>query len=194
MDSICLNNDVELIRRLKLGEIKAFEVVYNKYKSKLYFFAFSYLKSHAETEEVVQNTFISLWEHRNSIEETLSFKSYLYKITVNKIYNQLKHLAVQKKYEEFILQHDTVEDDCTEKDLDRRELEQTLNSIVSKLPEQQKKVFRMSRVNGLSHEEIAVELNISIRSVENHIYRAIKSIKESLKPEYLILLVVFALL
>jgi len=92
------HSDFHLTRKLKKGDIQAFEAIFNKYKEKLYFFVQGYLHAASETEEVIQNVFISLWEKHETLNEKLSLKSYLYKAVVNSIYNYFKHQAVHQKY------------------------------------------------------------------------------------------------
>jgi len=193
LDEKPLNIDNKLTIQLKKGNIKAFEEIFNRYKSQLYFFALGYLKSTSEAEEVVQDTFLSLWEHRESLIDSLSLKSYLYRITTNTIYNHLKHMAVRRKYAEFAILNMSEEDDDTQKRLDLKDLENRLENITEKLPDQTRKVFKMSREEGLSHDEIAKQLGISVRTVENLIYRALKFIKENLKDERLLILLLISI-
>ena len=91
-------SDFSLIRKLKKGNKKAFEIIFHKYKEKLYFFALEYINDVTETEDIIQVVFISLWEHRQYLNETRSLKNYLYKSVVNTIYNHFKHKAIQQKY------------------------------------------------------------------------------------------------
>jgi RNA polymerase sigma-70 factor (ECF subfamily) len=179
------SNDT-LVLQLKKGDKKAFEIIFDQYKTKLYFFALGYLHTAIEAEEVVQNAFLSLWEHRQSLDETLSVKNYLYKTIVNSVYNFLKHEAIRRKYVDYTLSHELEEDDYSQRSIYFNDLKQTIDSLIEQLPVQQQKIFKMSRWDGLSHDEIARYLGLSVRSVENHVYRALKFIKENLREEYLI--------
>jgi RNA polymerase sigma-70 factor, ECF subfamily len=180
LDSKVLFDDADLALQLKNGDINAFESIFNKYKTKLFFFAFNYLHSAPEAEEIIQNTFLTLWEHRQSINESLSLKNLLYKITVNDVYNRLKHESVRRKYLDYANLHATEEDECTENSVNFKDLKQTVDMLIDRLPDQQKTIYKMSRRLGMSHNEIAQKLEISVRSVESHVYRALKYIKTNL--------------
>ena len=182
----CLYSESNLALNLKKGDKRAFETIFDQYKSKLYFFALGYLHSPYEAEDVLQNTFLSLWEHRHSIDETLSVKNYLYKTVVNNIYNFLKQEGIKRKHIDFTLTYALEEDDYSQRSIYFNDLKQRIESLVEHLPAQQQKIFKLSRWDGLSHDDIARQLGLSVRSVENQVYRALKFIKEHLQEEYLI--------
>jgi RNA polymerase sigma-70 factor (ECF subfamily) len=182
-----LNGDDYLIRRLKKGDNESFELIFNKYKAKLYFFTLGYLHSAAETEEIIQNVFVSLWENRNTLEVNLSLKNYLYKAVTNSIYNYFKHNAVRQKYIDHITLQETLEEDETHQNIYLNDLKEAIDALVEDLPVRQQMIFKLSRHEGLSHKEIADRLGLSVRSVENQIYRALRYIKENLNEHYLII-------
>jgi RNA polymerase sigma-70 factor (ECF subfamily) len=182
-----LNSDEYLIRRLKEDDNHAFELVFNKFKDKLYYFTLGYLHSSHETEEIIQNVFVSLWENRYSLKEEFSLKSFLYKITVNHIYNHLKHEVVRQKYvDHIVLNESNIEDDRSEESIFYNDLRNTIDTLIGELPVRQQTIFKLSRKEGLSHVEIAQRLGVSVRSVENHIYRVLKHIREKLRNEHLL--------
>ena len=166
----------------------AFKNVFVAYSDGLYNFAFSYLKNSFESEEIVQDVFLRIWEMRDDIDEDKSFKSFLYKMTVNKVFNHLKHQVVRKKYENYILNFDQSFHESPEASLHFNELNRKLQTLMQKLPEQQRNIFQLSRSEGLSNSEISEQLGLSIRTVENQIYRASKFLKEHLKEEYFFLI------
>jgi RNA polymerase sigma-70 factor, ECF subfamily len=175
-----LHSDLSLVINLRNGDKKAFEAIFNKYKLKLYYYALSYLQSKEEAEEVVQNAFIALWEHRQTLNELLSIKNYLYKSVVNHIYNHLKHEAVRQRYMDYTSKTMVEADEHVENEIIYNDLEKNLTSLIGYLPPQQQTIFKMSRFDGLSHAEIAEKLGLSVRSVENQVYRALKYLKENL--------------
>ncbi len=177
--------DSILVRRLKKNDKKAFELIFHRYKEKLYYYALSYLRSAAEAEETIQIVFVSLWENRALLNEEYCLNSYLYRITVNHIYNQIKHKLVRQKYMDQVnLQ--PLEDNDSEESILFNDLQQVIDSLIKELPRQQQLIYKLSRNSGLSHAEIANNLGISIRSVENQIYRALKFIREKLRQESII--------
>lgn len=184
------NNDSEpfLISQLKDGDIRAFEIIYHRYKLRLYHFAFGYLNVQTEAEEMVQNVFLNLWEHRSSLDETKSIKSFLFTSTINQVYNFLKHQVIEKQYESLFIKGAPGVDDTTQKEIYFNDLVHHLDKIVKKLPRQQQNIFQLSRWQGLTNDAIAHKLGISIRTVENLLYRSVKFIKNNL-PDRLLLFI-----
>ncbi|HEX2395446.1 MAG TPA: RNA polymerase sigma-70 factor, partial [Bacteroidales bacterium] len=173
------------VRRLKKNDKKAFELIFNKYKEKLYYYSLSYLQSAAEAEEIIQSTFVSLWENRELLNEEYCLKNFLYKITVNHVYNHLKHRLVMQKYADQV-NLKSAEDNNSEESILVNDLQHHIDSLIEELPRQQQVIYKLSRHNGLSNAEIASNLGISIRSVENQIYRALKFIRGKLRQESII--------
>ncbi|MCW3804472.1 RNA polymerase sigma factor [Plebeiibacterium marinum] len=178
------NISIQLIQRLKEGDIKAYEHIYNYYSESLYHFAYSYLKNPSESEEIVQEVFVRIWEIREGIDENKSFKSFLYKMTVNKVYNQMKHQVVEQKYEKYLMNYYQASANLPEESLQYKELNQKIQVLLEKLPDQQRNIFNLSRIEGLTNPKISEKLGLSIRTVENQIYRATKYLKQHLKEEY----------
>ncbi|HEX3009346.1 MAG TPA: RNA polymerase sigma-70 factor [Bacteroidales bacterium] len=169
--------------QIRSGNIEAFEVIYHKYKMRLYYYARHYLNDPGEVEEIVQNTFISLWEHRTDIDENKSVKNLLFRMTVNQVFNVLKHQVVLKEYAETYLLDNAEEDNSTQKEIYFNDLKVYVDRIVDTLPSQQQRVFKMSRWQGLPNDEIARSLGISVRTAENLLYRATRYIRQNLADE-----------
>ena len=186
--------DKELIVKLKAGDINAFQVVFNVYSESLFRFTFSYLKDSFESEEIVQDVFLHLWEIRAQIDEDKSFKSFLYRMTVNKVFNKLKHQVVRQKYENHLMNLGLSFSISPEDHVHRKELDGRVHELLGKLPYQKRKIFEMSKFQGLSNTEISKQLGLSLRTVENQIYRATKFLKEHLKDEYLLVFICYFLL
>jgi RNA polymerase sigma-70 factor (ECF subfamily) len=178
-----LNSDESLVRRLKENDKPAFELIFNKFSKKLYYFTLSYLHSQAESEEIVQNVFIALWENRDMLNESFPLQNYLYKVTINHIYNYYKHQLVRRRYFEKMILEGKEEDQEPAQGILANDLGEIMNKIIGELPIRQRLIFRLSRTEGLSHAEIAQRLGLSVRSVENQIYRALKYIREKLSKE-----------
>ena len=174
--------------------MEAFRKIYESFCEPLYRFAYSYLKDSFEAEEIVQDVFLKVWEKRAEVDEQKSFKSYLYRITVNKIFNELKHRVVKQKYDQHLQNFDQTSIETPESSIQFQELNKKVEHLLTRLPEQQRNIFIMSRWKGLSNAEIADNLDLSIRTVENQIYRAAKFIKLHLNDDYPIgiLLIVFS--
>jgi len=182
-----LNSDAALVKRLRKNDKQAFELIFNKFRDKLYYFTFGYLHSQAETEEIIQNVFVSLWENRDMLKEVYPIQNYLYKVTVNHIYNYFKHQSVRQKYAEHIAFELPIEDHHTEQNIKANDLEEIVDTFVEELPLKQQLIYRLSRREGLCHTEIAQQLGLSVRSVENQIYRALVYIRQKLREESLLI-------
>jgi RNA polymerase sigma-70 factor (ECF subfamily) len=180
------NSEVNLILRLRRSDKDAFEMIFNQYKERLYYFAMGYLHSEQESEEIIQNVFISLWENRDILNEALPIRNYLYKVTVNHIYNHFRHQSVKQEYALRILTEETSEHHDVEETIFVNDLEDMVDKLVGELPYRQQLIYELSRKEGLCHAEIARKLGLTVRSVENQIYRALKYIREKLKQESLL--------
>jgi len=178
----------ELLQALAEGDINAFEMYFKSYYQSLCSYAWSYLKDTEEAEEVVQNTFVSMWEKRDTLNIQTSAKSYLYAMVRNACLNLIKHQKIKQKYvgEELALATDGYESVTHE--VSSRELEVRISNALETLPEQCRLVFKLSRFEELKYAEIAAHLNISVKTVENHMGKALRLMREQLK-DYLPLII-----
>lgn len=170
----------ELINQIKKGQKDAFRKLYDEYAPRIFQFALSYLKRETEAEELVQEVFIKIWEKKENLDDTKNLKSYIFKIAVNTIYQYIRRKNIENAYKDYIKNHVRSDDNNTWQNVIYNEMLDKLESILNELPEQQKRIFYLSKDKGLSNKEIAKKLNLSKRTVENHLYRAIFMIKKSL--------------
>jgi RNA polymerase sigma-70 factor (ECF subfamily) len=176
---------------LKAGKQTALEMIFKTHYQPLCKYAYSFLNDKDEAEEVVQSSFISLWEKRESIIIQTSFNSYLYRMVRNACLNAIKHEKVKKTYaaQEKIGGEPTYE--SVSESVVSNELEKKIVEAMQVLPEQCRLVFQLSRFEELKYQEIADQLSISVKTVENHMGKALKILREQLKeylPLFLILL------
>lgn len=169
------------------GQEAAFERLFETYYQVLCRYAYTVLRDKEESEEVVQNLFVSLWQKRQTLNIQNSVKSYLYRATRNDCLNRIKHLKVRDSYAVDTRHTAPVTGNGIEQ-LELKELTQTVNEAISELPEQCAKVFKLSRFEHLSYAEIAAQLNISVKTVEAHMGKALKRLREQLK-DYLLLVI-----
>ncbi len=183
-----------LAKRIKKGDIKAFDLLYHTYSQKLYGFAFSMLKNHEDAKEIVQETFFRIWEKRERIDPSGSVQAFLFSVSYHTTIDLLRQKLRNDQYRIY-LQNQLPEQDNAEKDPAYfQELIRILNETVSTLPEQRKNIYLLSREEGLSHKEIAEKLKISVKTVENQITLALKTIRKQLTSNdllSLLLLTVF---
>jgi len=188
------NREKDYIIGLKRGDFASFDQLFSVYKERLYAFALGYLKSTEYARELVQEVFIKVWENREELDEEKSFNAYLFTISKNIILNHLRKRANDKKYIEYIKQHTGIEYTKTEEKIEYSDLEAQAKKIIDQLPPGRKKIYRLSREEGLTYEEIAKKLNISKKTVENQMSRALKFLRERLDNGKLITLLFIALL
>jgi RNA polymerase sigma-70 factor, ECF subfamily len=174
---------------LTVGDITAFEMLFRTYYQPLCNYAFTFLQDREDAEEIVQSTFILVWEKRETLAIRTSVKPYLYAMVRNACLNVIKHEKIKQKYavEEIALADRSHEDVAHV--MASNELEYRIKLAMEELPEQCRMVFKLSRFEELRYAEIAEQLNISIKTVENHMGKALKIMREQLK-DYLPLIMV----
>lgn len=180
--------DKYILERLHQGDEQVFEQFFRTYYQRLCNYANTILGDIDEAEEMVQTAFFNLWEKRTSIEVHTSLKSYLYRAVYNSSLNRVKHLKVQRKHDDWYRQTTSSEHDNAAGCLIESELNGLIQRSVGQLPPQCQTVFRLSRFENLSYAEIAEQLNISVKTVENHMIKALRILREKLK-DYLPLLI-----
>jgi len=175
-------SDKELVSELKKGNIEAFNQIFYAYSSKLYHFAYGYLKSKEDAEEMVQEIFSKIWDKRANINEEYQFRSYLFSIAFNYIKKHFRSKALINRYIE-ISTSDNQETLQTQDDVNYASLKLLVNQLVDKMPQKRKEVFVRSRFEGKNTKEISEEMNISQSTVENHLYQALRFLRLHLKDE-----------
>ena len=186
-----------LQKRIHSGDEKALSQLRTEWSHKLSVFALSYVRCRFTAEDLVQDTFIKLWESRQDIARYDSVGSFVYTILKNKCLDYLKHKTIELKYnqqsssEYIYLQANkyALEDESINIITDAQ-IRKALSNAVGKLPRHCREVFIMSRYNGLKNQEIAMELSISVQTVEYHMTRAISFLKKEME-EYFILIYFF---
>lgn len=184
-------DDHTLIDRIRSGDSGAFEKLYNRYWESLFAAAMHRLQSIELSKDVVQELFVSLWEKRTSIRIRSNVKGYLFTALKHRIINKIKSETVREKYEKMVTEFYEANDLATEYRVLEKILLEELKRETDKLPERCREVFELSRMQQLSHKEIGEKLDISPKTVENHIGRALKTIRPKLKQIISVLFVFF---
>jgi len=174
------NSDRQLVSRLKLGDKKAFEEIFRKYREKIYYFAIRYYNSAEDAENVVQDVFIKLWDERENVKEELSLNNYIYTIAKNHLFNIQRKKINEKAYRNYIVEH-LVQTPNLENEMIYADLKESIDKIIDELPAQRKKVFVMGNLDGLSNKEVASALNLSVRTIEVHKSLALQALKKAFK-------------
>ena len=182
-------NESELILSLKDGNSESFEKLYQLYADKVFGLSFLLLKDTGWSEDVVQEVFVKIWNSRSSLEEEKSLWSFIYVLTKRSSLNKLRDIQKFDSQFEYLWENISILNDCSHEKLIAKELQARVEELLNGLPERQREVFRMSRMEGYSYQEIGERLNISPNTVKNHMIQALKTIKSQLKHiDYLLLL------
>ncbi|TRX66476.1 RNA polymerase sigma-70 factor [Carboxylicivirga sp. M1479] len=177
INSEAINNDEVLLKNIKAGDKNAFELVFNNYYAHLVLLAQKYLKDKDLSESIVQSVFVKMWENRKKVE-IRSLRGFLVVAVRNRCTNELKHQQVVREFEKV---HDD-QNEAVWMTFNENVYLQHINKVIDELPEQRKKIFKMSRMDGLKYREIAAKLNISPKTVEVQMGKALKYLREQLQP------------
>lgn len=186
-----LQDEAVLVKHVSKGDLAAFSSLYKIYSNRLYRFALGYLKSEEEAEELVQEVFTIIWEKRKELKEELSFKSFLFTIAFNIIKKHFRTRTQLSNYLSYKGGNDT--DDNTTELTNYNSLKQYIDELVEQLPLKRKEIFIKSRYKGMSIMDIAREMNISHKTVENQITEALRFLRKHLNEENLPLALFFCL-
>lgn len=180
-----IHDDQLLLQQIKEGDKRAFEIIYLKYSAKLYNFVVSLLHDRTIAEDITQTCFLKIWEKRTNIDLEKSFSSYLFTIARNDVYKETERLVQASKYFEKVQSKSDELDEDTINKINALFLESHIDKLIEKLPPARREIFILNRKHHLTNKEIAQKLNISEKTVEVQMYRAMRFLKEHLK-QYLL--------
>jgi RNA polymerase sigma-70 factor (ECF subfamily) len=185
MFSTQMYSEVNELTALKNSSDKAFEAIYKRYGGKLYNFIMTISQGDCYmAEEIVQSTFIKLWEMREQINPEKNILYFLSAIAKNMLMNKYQRQTVEYLYQEFLLKEHPTHDTTTEKEIDRRCLENYLDELIDQLPPSRKRIFILSKKDDLSTKQIAEMMQISVSTVETQLSLAIKFIRKKVEKNY----------
>jgi RNA polymerase sigma-70 factor (ECF subfamily) len=170
-----------------------FEQVFKEHYKNLFAYAFNMLKDEDEAEEMVQQVFFKLWERAEHLTFSGSIAAYLYRAVHNESLNFLKHQKVKSVHHLHVAYSMKNKSEQPHSKMISKELEKKFRQALNELPEQCRTVFQMSRFEDLKYREIADKLDISIKTVENHMGKALKLLRTKLVDYFLFLLILLQL-
>lgn len=173
--------DHELLDQLRNGSEQAFDVIFRAYYARLVHFCEAMLNERAPAEELAQDVMLELWRRRTTLVVDTSLQAYLFRACRNRTLNYLRHEKVVERGAVFAAR-DTVTPAVGDREMREREIAAALQQAVGTLPPRCREVFELSRVQGLKYAEIANALNISIKTVEAQMGKALKIVRERLAP------------
>jgi RNA polymerase sigma-70 factor (family 1) len=171
----------ELLRLASGADQKAFTLLFHNYKHKLYGYVFRLTESEMLAEDIVQDVFLKLWADHESLASIDNFGSYLFRMSKNHVLNHFRRMAQETAIVAEMFREISQSSNDTQEMLASREIEQVLKAAVESLPPQQKMVYKLSREEGKTHDEIAALLKISPNTVKNHMVQALTAIRAQLR-------------
>lgn len=164
-------------RHLRQGDARAFSDLFNQYHRLIYTLAYRYLKSREEAEDTVQFTFMKLWEQRETLDFSNDVKSLLFTVAKNYLLNELRHKQIISEKQGEIAQEEEIYEESFLSVLEIEDIKYHLRGAIAKLPRQKRQICRLKIEYGLSNQQVAEKLNISIATVKSHYTQAIKMLK-----------------
>lgn len=174
-----LLNEHIVLKKIAEGNTEAFEQLFFQYQPRLVYFLTGLTHDKEISRDMAQDIFLSLWRDREKLKSVKSFSAYLFQMARYTVYDYFDRLSISEKYTEELLQNpSTIESE--EEALFVRELQSIINHAVSQMSPQRQRVYRMSRDEGLSNDEIAQQLGLSKRTVENHLTASLAILRKIL--------------
>lgn len=176
------NEEQEILLKIAKNDRKVFEKLFKSYYKELCRFAMRYVREEVASEEIVQEVFINIWERRAALNINSSIKAYLFTAVRNRSFNYIKLQLPKEHLKTDVDVLSEIQIDHSEDDLRLEELKGYVNDAIDGLPKKCKAIFILSRTGGLTYNEIAIELDISVKTVENQVGLALKKLREKLNP------------
>jgi RNA polymerase sigma-70 factor, ECF subfamily len=182
--------DKEVIANIRNGDARSLHLLFHAVYPHLCAYAASILHDHDEAEEIVQDVFFKLWINRQHLDETLSIKAYMFTAVKNNALKTLAHQKVKNKYQKLLeyVHHSLPNTSSADELLLSNELEQEFTKALQSLSGQSRRIFELSRMEGLTYQQIATRLNISPKTVETQMSRALQKLRLQLK-DYILLVI-----
>lgn len=185
MDQSTAYSEKELLHRLAGGDEHAFQAIFETHRAKLFNYLLTIVKSREVAEEIVADVFLKIWFGRELATEIVNIDAFLFRVGYHKALNFLR-LASRRRELQRLVEYEiekTVSNPAEDK-MTREEYRRLLNLAIEQLTPQRKLVYQMSRVEGLTHDEIAKRLDLSPNTIKNHVTEASKFIREFLRSTY----------
>jgi len=174
-------NDHELLERLRSGDGDAFDAIFREHYARLVGLAESMLRDRAAAEEIAQDVMLELWKRRDSLRLEATLRAYLLRATRNRSLNRVRHQRIVQRAEPFAAD-EIAPVAPADRETVQSEIDAALRDAVDGLPPRCREVFELSRVQGLSYAEIAHAMEISVKTVEAQMGKALRTLRERLAP------------
>jgi len=182
------DTEKQILRRLRNGDRKAFDIVYNQWVGYVYNFINKILFDKSLSEDLTQDLFMKLWDNRDKINPELNFQAWLFTIARNLVYQEGRRMILGSIYAENAQKTESAEGNTTEEMTDYYFTSNGVNHLIDKLPPARKRIYLMNKHQGLSVKEIALQLGLSEKTVETQLYNANKFMRSHLKDFNIVLI------
>lgn len=173
-------SDSQIFEAIKRDDNGAYEMVFREYYRQMTAYAFRFLSDLSDSESIVQDVFLRLWQKRREIMITSSLQNYLFRSVKNQCINHIEHEKIKTGYQAMVIKNETDRSEYSEFFLEFG-LMKKIEAAIASLPEKRQEIFRLAREEGLKYREIADQLDISVKTVETQMSLALKQLRESLK-------------
>lgn len=165
---------------IRVVDEKLFAELYKLHAKKLYQLCFYYIQNREESQELIHDVFKSLWERKEDLEIRISYENYLWRAVKIRVNRHFRDRALRKKHLPQVSGHLVVSENTTENMVMFAQLTKEIDLLLDTLPETTRRIFRLSREQGLSHKEIANMLSLSEKTIEYHITKCIRLLRKKL--------------
>ncbi len=179
-----LPDEKSLILDLQKGNIPVFEKIFSTYHKRIYNFCISLYQSPEDARETVQKVFVALWEQRLKVDENKPISSYLFTIARYMVYQEFRQQVYKKGAFDHLILNSSDFNNTTKDDVLYSELASFLESVIDRLPDRQREIFKLNRFTGLTYRQIADQLDITENTVDTQIRRALEFIRNKYKAYY----------
>ena len=173
-------SDNLIFEAIKKDDSSAYELIFREYYRPMTAYAFRFLGNLADSESIVQDVFLRLWQKRKEIMITSSLQNYLFRSVKNHCINYIEHEKIKTGYQDMVIKNEADRSEYSEFFLEYG-LRMKIQAAIAALPQKRQEIFRLAREDGLKYREIADQLNISVKTVETQMTLALKQLRESLK-------------
>jgi len=176
----------DLISRLVKGDVVAFKKIYSSYFNRVFHFACRFSLANEDTEEIVQDVFLKLWEKRTLIDTNKNLSNFLFTIAQNLLIDKIRHYVATEKRMQTVRENGLIHSssESTEQQVNFFELSEIINILIDELPTKRRAIFKLSREKGFTYKEISDLLKISQGTVEKQMGKALHSLKSRLNTKY----------
>lgn len=181
------SDEKTLIERLVKGDDSAFETLFNSYWDQVYSFALLMTKSIESAQDISQQVFIAIFTQREKMSGVTNFRAYLFQIAKFKVLFLLRRKKAEKTYLEFLSRQVNWQELSADTTIQQKNLNDAILQGISLLPRQQRTAFKLSRIEGLSHEQVSITMGVSKKTVKDYIVRGIAFLRKHLRDQGLYL-------